>query len=93
MLSLGILTVVGLAYWFGAFGLAFFILCYSILNGGLAATYSMVNPNWYWRKRAMAGLGPFDAGGGVASLVVTKLLILAIEVPLAWHVGKLAGYI
>ncbi len=50
MLSLGIIAAVGLSYWFEYYGLAFWVLCYAIVNGGLAGIRAAISPSWYERK-------------------------------------------
>jgi hypothetical protein len=43
--------VAGRAYWMGYYGVAFWVVCHAIINGGLAAVWVFVNPDWYWQRR------------------------------------------
>lgn len=98
MVSLGIVAVAGIGYWYGYYDLAFWVLCYAIVNGGLAGIWALANPDWVTRKRVEAGVdGPFDyltqkPNHGRWSFVATKLILAAAIAPIAWHVGTRAGY-
>jgi hypothetical protein len=73
MITMGIGLGAGLCYWLSDYKLAFWVLIYAIVHGGLrvlgAATQAqLVN-------RADSGLTS------------------ALLIPVAWHIGGLAGYL
>jgi hypothetical protein len=73
MITAGIGIVAGICYWFAWYNLAFWILLYAIVYGGLSAL------------RGDSQTEPAYRGGSGAAT--------AILVPVAWHVGVLAGYL
>ena len=73
MITMGIALVAGVFYWLGVYKLAFWILIYAIIYGGLGVLRGDNH-----RKLLFRG----DAG-------VTTIVL----VPVAWHIGALAGYL
>jgi hypothetical protein len=71
MITMGIALVAGVLYWLGVYKLAFWILIYAIIYGGLGVLRGDNH-----RKLLFGG----DAG------VTTVVLV-----PVAWHIGALAG--
>jgi hypothetical protein len=88
MLSAGIAVAVGVLYWLAQYELAFWILILAIANGCLGAAYAVINPDWYNKKVLTAGAEP-----NYTHLFVSKLIVLAVLIPITWYVGILAGYI
>jgi hypothetical protein len=62
----------GVFYWLGAYKLAFWILVYAIVYGGLNAVRGANRAQWAFQR---------DTG-----------LVIAVLIPVAWHIGELAGY-
>lgn len=84
-----ILLVVAAAYFLGAYAVAFWVTCFAIVNGILAVARTLVNPNWYLRRRLEAGLEPvLDIKG----LLIGKGVIILPLCALAWYFAGLAGY-
>ena len=73
MITMGIGVAAGVLYWLGIYKLAFWILIYAIVYGGLSALRG-ANQNLLLHGR--------DSALGSAVLV-----------PVAWHIGALAGYL
>jgi uncharacterized membrane-anchored protein len=73
MITMGIALCAGVFYWLGLYKLAFWVLVYAIVYGGLGAL------------RGDNHTQPVYRGG---SGLTTALLI-----PVAWHIGVLAGYL
>lgn len=63
----------GIFYWAGVYKLAFWILLYAIVYGGLGVL------------RGDNHLQPLYRGGSG--------LTIAFLIPVAWHIGRLAGYL
>jgi len=72
MITMAIGLGAGVFYWLGIYKLAFWILIYAIVYGGLGALRGDNHIRWVYRG---------DAG-----------LTTALLVPVAWHIGRLAGY-
>ena len=72
MLTMAIAVGAGVFYWLGAYKLAFWILVYAIVYGGLSAVRGDNHAQWAFRR---------DTG-----------LVIAVLIPVAWHIGELAGY-
>jgi hypothetical protein len=72
MITVCIALLAGVFYWLGWFKLAFWILTYAIVYGGLGVLRGDNQARFLYRG---------DAG-----------VITAVLVPVAWHVGGLAGY-
>jgi len=72
MLTMAIAVGAGVFYWFGDYKLAFWILLYAIVYGGLCALRGDNHAQWAYRR---------DTG-----------LVIAVLIPVAWHIGELAGY-
>jgi hypothetical protein len=73
MITAAIALVAGLCYWSEWYNLAFWILLYAIVYGGLGVL------------RGDNQTQPIYRGGSGATT--------AVLVPVAWHVGVLAGYL
>ncbi|HXD12791.1 MAG TPA: hypothetical protein VNU65_01345 [Xanthobacteraceae bacterium] len=72
MITMGIAVCAGLFYWLAWYKLAFWILIYAIVYGGLCVLRG--NPAQLVHRR--------DSG-----------LTAALLIPVAWHIGGLAGYL
>jgi hypothetical protein len=72
MITMAIGLVAGIFYWIAWYKLAFWILVYAIIYGGLGVL----------------------RGGNQAHALLRRdsALTIAILIPLAWHIGGLAGY-
>jgi hypothetical protein len=73
MITMAIAVGAGLFYWLGSYQLAFWILVYAIVYGGLVALRG------HDQRRAVQRR---DAA-----------LTIAVLIPVAWHIGTLAGYL
>jgi hypothetical protein len=73
MITMGIGLCAGVFYWLGCYKLAFWILVYAIIYGGLGAVRGDNQVKWAFR-----------GGSGLTT---------AVLVPVAWHIGVLAGYL
>jgi hypothetical protein len=72
MLTMGIAVLAGVFYWLGWYKLAFWILTYAIVYGGLGVLRGDNHTHSLYRQ-----------GSG---------LTIAVLIPVAWHIGVLAGY-
>jgi hypothetical protein len=88
MISLGIAIVAGGFYLVGYYDWCFWILIFAMANGLLGAIRAVANPEWYVRNAIAAGVEP-----NYVMLFATKAVIIVILAPIAWYVGKLAGYL
>ena len=88
MSTLGIAAFAGVFYYNGWYAGAFWILLLGIVNGVLGGLRAFVDPRWYTSQAAEAGVEP-----NYGMLLFAKGIALAILVPMAWHVGVLAGYL
>jgi hypothetical protein len=50
--------------------------------------YAVINPNWYYRKALAEEVLP-----NYTHLFISKGIVIAILIPIAWYIGVLAGYI
>jgi hypothetical protein len=73
MITMGIAVCAGLFYWLAWYKLAFWILIYAIIYGGLGALRGDNQAQLLYRR---------DSG-----------LVIAVLIPVAWHIGGLAGYL
>jgi hypothetical protein len=73
MITMAIGLGAGVFYWLGLYKLAFWILVYAIVYGGLGVLRGDNHTQLVYRR---------DSG-----------LTVAILVPVAWHIGRLAGYL
>jgi uncharacterized membrane-anchored protein len=73
MITMVIALGAGVFYWLGFYKLAFWILTYAIIYGGLGAL------------RGDNHTQPVYRGGSG--------LTIAVLIPVAWHIGVLAGYL
>jgi len=73
MITMGIALVAGAFYWLGYYKLAFWILIYTIVYGGLGIL------------RGDNHIRPVYRGDSGFTIVVL--------IPVAWHIGGLAGYL
>jgi hypothetical protein len=72
MITMCIGVAAGACYWLAWYKLAFWILVYAIIYGGLGAIRGDNQANPLLRR-----------GSGVT---------IAVLIPVAWHIGGLAGY-
>ena len=72
MITMGIGVCAGLFYWLAWYKLAFWILIYAIVYGGLSVLRGNDAQLLYRRDSGLAA---------------------AVLIPVAWHVGGLAGYL
>jgi hypothetical protein len=84
MITMGVAVGAGLCYWFEWYGLAFWILIYAIVYGGLSAVRATVKPNRY-----VVATG---AELNCMMSFLTKEVPIVFLIPVAWHVGAIAGY-
>jgi hypothetical protein len=73
MITMCIAVGAGLFYWLAWYKLAFWILIYAIIYGGLGALRGDNHAHLLYRR---------DSG-----------LVIAVLIPVAWHIGGLAGYL
>jgi hypothetical protein len=73
MITMGIGLVAGVFYWLASYKLAFWILIYAIIYGGLGILRGDNHARPIYR--------------GDSEVTVAVLL------PVAWHIGRLAGYL
>ena len=72
MITMGLGVAAGVFYWLAWYQLAFWILIYAIIYGGLGVI-----------RGDNQGSALLRRGSGVT---------IAILIPVAWHIGRLAGY-
>jgi hypothetical protein len=91
----GITVTTGILLLLGGYGLAFALIVFSIVNGFGAVVRAIVNPSWYAKKRAEAGLETdlSNPRKGIQSLVITKLIVGVPLMIFAWYLGEKAGYL
>jgi hypothetical protein len=73
MITMGIALSAGVFYWLADYKLAFWILIYAIVYGGLSAL-----------RGDHPALAAYRRASG---------LTIAVLIPVAWHIGALAGYL
>ena len=73
MITMSVAVLAGVFYWLAWYKLAFWILLYAIVYGGLGALRGDNHAHALHRR---------DSG-----------LVIAVLIPVAWHIGKLAGYL
>jgi hypothetical protein len=73
MITMGIGVAAGVFYWLGCYQIAFWVLVYAIVYGGLSVLRGDHRSELLYRR-----------GSGLTT---------AVLVPLAWHIGGLAGYL
>lgn len=88
MITIGIAVGAGLCYWFEWYGLAFWILIYAIAYGSLSAVRAIVKPNGYIEGAVATGAEP-----NYTMSFLTKEVPIVFLIPVAWHVGVIAGYL
>lgn len=94
MVDVGLAVVGGILYLTGLYGLALVLIALAIVSGAGAAIKSVLNPGWYNEKRAQAELGvDFFSNRHIVSLVVTKVIVIALLLWAAKHVAEKGGYI
>ena len=93
------LIIVAILYWYGWFGLAFWMVVAVIINGVLGAIRAIKNPDWFWakRRRDAPGLDPIivtpdDTRRLLIEMCIVKGLTIPIYIVLAWYLGSRAGY-
>jgi len=95
VITVGIGVLALILYFTGQYVLAFWLIALSILSGSLALLKAVVNPNWYANERMKAGLevDVFNPRKGIASLIVTKGILLTVLLLIAWRLADKAGYL
>jgi hypothetical protein len=73
MITMAIGLGAGVFYWLGSYKLAFWILIYAIVYGGLGVLRGDNHAQLLYRR---------DSG-----------LTAVVLIPVAWHIGRLAGYL
>jgi hypothetical protein len=95
MITLALIVACAAAYLYGQYERALLLIVLSIISGAGAAVMAVANPDWYFARRMQAGLDidflrPYKH---IASLVITKIIIVAILIWVAWHIAQKAGYL
>lgn len=95
MIDLGIAVVGGIFYFSGQYGLALLLIGLAIVSGAGAVLMAVANPDWYREKRSRAGLETdfTNPRKGIGSLLVTKVITIALLVWIARHIAQKAGYL
>jgi hypothetical protein len=95
MIDMGIAVLGGFFYLTGQYGLALLLIVLAIISGAGAALMAIVNPDWYFKRRLQAGLDVdiFNERKGIVSLLVTKVIVIALLTWVAWYIAEKAGYI
>jgi len=95
MIDIGIAVTGGIFYLTGRYNMALLLLVLAIISGAGAAFMSVVNPDWYFQRRMQAGLDVdvFNPGKGVGAMLVTKAIVIGLEVWAAYCVAQTAGYL
>ena len=88
MITIAIVIGAGLCYWFEWYALAFWILIYAIVYGGLSAVRATVRRNLRIECAATTG-----AESSYMASFLTKEVPIVFLIPVAWHVGVIAGYL
>src|SRR5262249_44088332 len=95
MIDIGIAVTGGIFYLTGRYNMALLLLVLAMISGAGAAIMSVVNPDWYFQRRIRGGLEGdfFNPGKGIGSLLVTKVIVISLEVSAAYYVAQTAGYL
>jgi hypothetical protein len=95
MIDIGIAVTGGVFYLTGRYNMALLLLVLAIISGAGATIMSVVNPDWYFQRRIQAGLEVdlFNPGKAIRSLLVTKAIVIGLEVWAAYYVAQTAGYL
>jgi hypothetical protein len=98
VITIGIAVVAVTAYVAEWYVLSFWVLALAIANGFLATLWSILNPDWYWKKREQAGFNPLEQfmngrRSFVPALLAAKVPLIAVMAFAAWYVGIKAGYL
>lgn len=95
MIDLATAALAGVFYLTGNYGLTLLLIALAILSGAGAVVMALINPDWYFQKRARAGLEIdfFNPRKGIGSLVVTKIVIIAALLWIARYVAEMGGYL
>ena len=94
MIDIGIAVVGGVLFLLGQYELAFWLIVLAIICGLGAVVKAVTNPSWYAEKRDEAGLETnfFNLSEHIASLIVTKAIVVLVLAFIAWYLGAKAGY-
>jgi hypothetical protein len=94
MISWAIAATGGMFWLTGHYEKAFWFVVLSVISGLGAVVMALVNPDWYQRKRAQAGLEIdfFNPSKGVGGLIFAKVITTTILAWCAWKLGALSGY-
>jgi hypothetical protein len=95
MIDIGIAVLGGILYFSGQYGRALFLIVLAIISGVGAVVIALVNPDWHFQKRILSGLEVdiFNSRKGIASLLITKAIIIGALTWIAWHIAQKAGYV
>lgn len=95
MIDIGIALLGGFFYLTGQYGLALLLVVLAIISGAGAAVMAVRNPDWYFQKRLQAGLDVdlFNPHKGIVSLLMTKVIVIALLAYIAYHIAGKAGYL
>ena len=87
MISVGLLLVVGIAYWLGRPDIAFWVVLFGLANGALGLIRAVTNREWYEAQAIGAGVEP-----NYMMLFGTKAVAFAVLLLAAWFTGTAANY-
>jgi spore maturation protein SpmB len=95
MINISIAVLGGILYAAGWYGAALLLILLAIFSGAGAVVMAISNPDWYFAKRASAGLDVniFNPRQGIVSLLITKIILVSLLALAAWHIAGKAGYI
>jgi len=88
MITIGIVVGAGLCYWLQWYALSFWILIYAIVYGGLSAVRATVK-----RNLAIEGAPATGAEPNYTMSFLAREVPIVFLIPVAWHVGVIAGYL
>lgn len=94
MIDIGIAVVGGVLFLLRQYELAFWLIVLAIICGLGAVVKAVTNPSWYAEKRDEAGLETkfFNLSERIASVIVTKAIVVLVLAFIAWYLGAKAGY-
>jgi len=93
MIDMGLVLVGAILYFTGQYGLALILIALAIISGLGAVIRSLVNPDWYYQQRMQAGLDvDFFSNKQIRSLILTKIVVVALLLWAAWHIAIKVGY-
>jgi hypothetical protein len=95
MIDMGIAVAGVIFYFTGRYNMALLPLVLAIISGAGAAIVSVRNPDWYFRRRMQAGLDVdiFNPGKGIGALLMTKAIVIGLEMWAVYYIAQTAGYL